>query len=146
VKTSGRKPLKPGEKVTIGGVEFERSTGNIFRDLGLPEPELHQTKVLLARQINATIKAKGWSQAKAAAALGTSQPTISLLSKGMLSSVTYDRLISWLVILKQNITIRISPAYGYASIDVEVAPPARGLSRAMSVYERGARKYRKRPT
>ncbi len=135
--------LRPGDKGEIDGMAFEVGSGNIFRDLGLPDPELRLAKSILARQINAIIRSKGWTQKKAAEALGTSQPTISLLKKGMLKSITYDRLISWLVTLKQNVTITVSPAVRNARVEIEVVPRDLAFSRTMSVHERGARKYRK---
>jgi len=125
---------------------FEVGSGNIFRDLGLPDPELRLAKSILARQINAIIRSKGWTQKKAAEALGTSQPTISLLKKGMLKSITYDRLISWLVTLKQNVTITVSPAVRNARVEIEVVPRDPNFASPMRVYERSARTYKKRRT
>lgn len=143
MKASIPKWLRPGYKGEIDGMPFEVSSGNVFRDLGFPDPEMHLAKSRLTMEINAAIKARGWTQSKAASALGTSQPTISLLKKGIIRSITYDRLISWLVILEQNVTISVSPAARNASVEVVVIPRGPAFARAARVSERKARKYGK---
>jgi predicted XRE-type DNA-binding protein len=144
MSVAARNRLKPGDKGTIGGIEFERGSGNVFRDLGLPDPEMRLAKSILAHRINDKINASGWSQKRTAEAFGTSQPTVSLLKQGMLKSITYDRLITWLVILNQNVTITVSPAAKKAHVEVEVVSRTPGFAPSMNIYERPARKYRQR--
>ncbi|MDQ6717685.1 MAG: helix-turn-helix domain-containing protein [Gemmatimonadota bacterium] len=143
MKASTPKWLRPGYKGEIDGMPFEVSSGNVFRDLGLPDPEMRLAKSRLAGEINSAIKAKGWTQKRTASELGTSQPTISLLKKGMLRSITYDRLISWLMILNRNVTIRVSPAAKNATVEVVVIPRGSSYAHAARVSERKARKYAK---
>ena len=45
---------------------FERSSGNVFADLGLPDAEENKTKLVLAMRLNERIKALGLKQAEAA--------------------------------------------------------------------------------
>ena len=47
-------------------VEFERGSGNVFTDLGLPNPEERQVKARLMRAINSEIKLQGLTQIRAA--------------------------------------------------------------------------------
>ena len=115
------KRLRAGDKGVTGKVSFEVSSGNVFKDLGLPNPDLRKAKAQLARQINAILTSKRWNQTTAAERLGTAQPTISLLSRGKLASITYDKLISWLLMLRQDVTISVTPAHKKAHIEVALA-------------------------
>ncbi len=45
--------------------ELERGSGNVFRDLGLPSPELRQAKAILAAEIVKTLDERQWSTRKA---------------------------------------------------------------------------------
>jgi predicted XRE-type DNA-binding protein len=56
-----------------------RSSGNVFRDLGLKNAEERKTKVRLALAINETSEQSHLRQAQAAARLGINQPKISAL-------------------------------------------------------------------
>lgn len=58
------------------------SSGNVFADLGLPQPEERALKSQLALQIRQLIAAKGWTQAQAAAVLELDQPKVSHLLRG----------------------------------------------------------------
>ena len=76
--------------------EFELSSGNVFADLNLPNPEEALTKAELARQINHVIKRKKLTQKQAALLLGIDQPKISALTSGKLSGFSLERLINFL--------------------------------------------------
>jgi hypothetical protein len=49
---------------TVQGISFESSSGNVFADLGLAEPEELKTKLVLAVRLNERIKALGHSPAQ----------------------------------------------------------------------------------
>lgn len=87
--------------------EFELSSGNIFADLNLLNPEEALTKAELARQINHIIKKKKLTQEKAALLLGIDQPKVSALASGKLSGFSLERLIRFLNELSQDVTINI---------------------------------------
>ena len=88
---------------------YEISSGNIFADLGLPNPEERLAKAELARQINGLIKQKNLTQSAAAELLDIDQPKISDLNKGKLAGFSLERLFKFLNILGQDITIKIKP-------------------------------------
>jgi predicted XRE-type DNA-binding protein len=88
---------------------YEISSGNVFADLGLPNPEERLAKAELARQINNLIKAKRLTQVQAAELLDIDQPKISALSTGKLSGFSLERLFRFLTILDQDITIKVTP-------------------------------------
>lgn len=77
-------------------IEVEESSGNVFADLGLPDPEERLAKALLSRAITNAVKQRGLTQAEAARILGTTQPKVSDLVRGNLGSFTMDRLFRYL--------------------------------------------------
>lgn len=84
------------------------SSGNVFSDLKVSEPEEMFAKVELAIQINTLIKQRKLTQIKAAELLGIDQPKISLLMQGKLSGFSLERLFKFLNLLGQDITIKVS--------------------------------------
>ena len=73
-------------------VRATKSSGNVFADIGLPNAAEHSIKADIVLHIAARIKAKGLTQAKAAALLGLAQPDVSKLLRGHFAGYTYDRL------------------------------------------------------
>src|SRR5579872_7462928 len=89
--------------------DYEIGSGNIFADLGLPNPDELLAKAELAHQINIIIKHKKLTQSAAATLLGIDQPKISALSTGKLSGFSLERLFRFLTILGQDIIINVTP-------------------------------------
>lgn len=87
--------------------KFERSSGNVFADLKLPNPEEALAKAELARQIHCVIEKKKLTQEKAALLLGIDQPKVSALVSGKLSGFSLERLIRFLNELGQDVTINV---------------------------------------
>lgn len=107
-KVKARRKLQPGDRGTIDGIEFFVGSGNVFADLDFDDAEEMLAKSRLAGEINQIIEKKGWDQTTAAAKLGTHQPVISALKRGRLKSITYDRLLAWLVVLGRSIEIKVA--------------------------------------
>lgn len=84
-----------------------KGSGNVFADLGLPEPEELSVKADLVRQFARVLKVKRLSQAKAALICQTDQPTISKVLRGRLELVTVERLLKWLTLLNQDVRITV---------------------------------------
>jgi len=91
-------------------IEIEDSSGNVFADLGLPNPEERLAKALLSRAIAKAVKARGLTQVQAASILGTTQPKVSDLMRGNLGSFTIDRLIRYLTALNMDVRIEVTPS------------------------------------
>ena len=89
-------------------IEVEKSSGNVFEDLGLPNAELHLLKADLAIAIFQAIKQKKLTQEQAAEVLGVSQPEISKLKNGNFSRFGVERLFAFLNKLGRNVDITIS--------------------------------------
>jgi predicted XRE-type DNA-binding protein len=98
------------EKVIVDGIEVERGSGNVFADLGLPDPEERLAKADLSIVIARTIRDRGLTQAQAAEIMGCSQPDVSNLMRGKLSEITLDRLARYLNALGHTVEITVRPA------------------------------------
>lgn len=82
-------------------------SGNVYADLGLPNPEERELKARLATRIYGEIEDHGWTQSEAAVALGLSQPDVSRLTRGMLRGFSVERLLELLVVLEYRVSIHI---------------------------------------
>lgn len=90
-------------------IDYEISSGNVFADLGLSNPEERLAKADLAIQINTLIEQKKLTQKSAAELLDIDQPKVSDLSRGRLAGFSLERLFRFLNILGQDITIKVTP-------------------------------------
>ena len=106
-KAGKRTRIRPGDHELINETGFEVGSGNVFADIGFKDSGERLAKSRLAGQINEIIEKNGWDQATAAIKLGTHQPVISALKRGRLRSITYDRLVNWLVMLGWSVEIKL---------------------------------------
>lgn len=90
-------------------MEFTTGCGNVFADLGLPEPEERLAKARVAYRIHEVIVSSGLTQAQAARRTGLTQPNISDITRGKLKGFTLDRLFQCLNALDQDVEIVIRP-------------------------------------
>ncbi len=88
--------------------DFEVGSGNVFADVGLPDPDTALAKAKLARQITAIIEERGWTQTEAAAVLGIDQPKVSNLIRGRLGDFATERLLRFLTRLDRDVDITVS--------------------------------------
>jgi len=88
----------------------EKGSGNVFADLGLPNPEQELLKARLTLQIHKIIKARGLTQAKAGEVLGIKQPHVSTLMRNRAGNFSVGRLIEFLTALGQDVRITVKPA------------------------------------
>lgn len=107
VTTAKRRKLERGDRGKVNDTEYFVGSGNVYEDLGFPDAEERFAKLKLAAQINEIIEKNGWTQKSAASKLGTQQPEISNLSTGRLRSITYDRLVDWLIKLGYSVEIKV---------------------------------------
>jgi predicted XRE-type DNA-binding protein len=89
---------------------FTESSGNVFADLGLSDPETRMAKVYLGVEIARIIKARKWSQTQAAAELCLDQPSISKILALKLRGFSIERLMELLSRLDRDIIITIQPS------------------------------------
>ena len=91
-------------------IEVEESSGNIFADIGLPNPEERLAKADLAIRIAGAIRARRLTQARAARILKIDQPKISRLLHGQLSGFSAERLMHFLTLLGRDVEIVVKRA------------------------------------
>lgn len=93
-----------------GEIAVEKSGGNVFADLGLPNAEERLAKADLAIAIAREIETRSLTQAAAAVLLGVAQPDVSNLMRGRLSGYSIERLTRLLNVLGQDVEIRVRRA------------------------------------
>ncbi len=91
-------------------VSVEESSGNVFADLGLENPEELLAKAQLVQRIADIIAERKLTQARAATLLGVNQPKVSALLRGKLEGFSTDRLFRFLNALGRDVEIIIRPA------------------------------------
>jgi predicted XRE-type DNA-binding protein len=84
------------------------SSGNVFADLGLPNPEQELIKAELTLQIYRIIKERGLPQAEAAKVLGIKQPHVSLLMRNRAGSFSVGRLMEFLTALGHDVQVAVT--------------------------------------
>ncbi len=92
-------------------LDYTVSSGNVFADLGLPNPEEALAKAELANKIIELIRERRLTQVQAAKVLGVDQPKVSALLRGNLTGFSLERLMRFLLRLGQDIriTVQASP-------------------------------------
>lgn len=88
-------------------LDYEVSSGNVFRDLGLPDAEELDIKGSLAIEIGRIIRRRGLTQSEAASMLGVDQPWVSALMRGHLEKFSMEKLCDYLRALGCDMDIRI---------------------------------------
>jgi len=85
------------------------SSGNVFADLGVSDPEEARARALLLLRIKDIIAEGGMTQAEVARVLGVDQPQVSKLVNGKLSIFSMERLIHVLNALDRDVEIVVKP-------------------------------------
>lgn len=83
------------------------SSGNVFADLGLPNPEQELMKAHLTLQIFRIIRQRGLTQVEAGKVLGIKQPHVSLLMRNRAGSFSVGRLMEFLTAFGQDVEVTI---------------------------------------
>ena len=90
-------------------IEVYEGSGNIFADLGLPNPEERLLKAGIVSELQRLIKQRGLTQVKAAKLVGIHQPDLSLLLRGDFDDYSVERLMKMLTAFEQDIEIVMKP-------------------------------------
>ncbi|RKU20839.1 transcriptional regulator [Candidatus Poribacteria bacterium] len=98
-------------------IEVEKGSGNVFQDLGFPNPEEYRTKARLALIINKIITESGLRQRAAAKLLDISESEITALLNGRLDDFSIESLFSLIRKLDCKVEIVVSgkPAHNTAA-------------------------------
>jgi predicted XRE-type DNA-binding protein len=87
----------------------EAGSGDVFVDLGFPNPGEHKLRVQLAMRINDLIAQRRLTQSRAAELFGIPQPHVSDLKNYKLSRFSSERLLHFLTRLDRDVEIVIRP-------------------------------------
>ena len=93
--------------MTVDKIKIERSSGNVFADLGCPDAEAHLLKAKFVSHIDEIIRQRGLKQIDAAKLLGLSQPDVSRLLRGNFREYSVERLLRLLLALGRDVQIVI---------------------------------------
>jgi predicted XRE-type DNA-binding protein len=102
MKTARKKSSNRTARITDGG-------GNVFADLGLPNPEQDLLKAQLTLQIYSILKSSGMTQSEMGKILGVQQPQVSLLMRNRAGNFSVGRLMEFLTALRQDVQITVRP-------------------------------------
>ena|SRR5208337_99682 len=86
-------------------ITFEKSSGNVFADLDVPNPDEALLKAEVARHLAELIAGKGLAQAEVASLLNIDQPKVSALLRGRISGFSTDRPLRLVKDLGYDITV-----------------------------------------
>ena len=86
-------------------ISVTASSGNVFADIGVPEPEEELAKAQLASRIRQLVRRSHLTQVAAAAVMGIDQPKVSALLSGRLANFSSERLMRLLTRLGQDVQI-----------------------------------------
>jgi predicted XRE-type DNA-binding protein len=95
--------------VTKRKIKVYEGSGNVFADLGLPNPEERLLKANIVSELHRLIKERGLTQVKAVKLIGIHQPDLSLLLRGDFDDYSVERLMKMLTVFEQDIEIVMKP-------------------------------------
>ena len=100
--------------------EIRESSGNVFADLKIPNPEQYLAKAELAARILKIVQRRKLTQAATGKILGINQPKVSALLNGHLDGFSTDRLFRFLNALGCDVRITISRPHPRSPGQVQV--------------------------
>ena len=98
------------KKRVIDGIEVQRSSGNVFADLGLPDADKLKIKSGLVIEIRKAMRQQRLTQQEAAKRMGITQPKVSDMMRGDFSNLSERKLMDCLNRLGYDIEIKVRPA------------------------------------
>ena len=88
---------------------YEAGSGNVFKDIGVPNAEEHLVKAQLVFKIDTIMKVRRLKQIEAADLFGIKQPDVSKMLRGEFRQFSVERLLRFLVALDQDVEIVVKP-------------------------------------
>jgi predicted XRE-type DNA-binding protein len=89
-------------------IELAHGSGNVFRDLGLPNPEIEQLKSILASKIISVLDSQKISVRSAHDITGFAAADFSRVRQAKLARFTIDRLMAMLDRLDQDVEVTVN--------------------------------------
>ena len=91
-------------------IAIEKSSGNVYADLGLADAQEMLIKAKLASKIGEIIQRQNLTQQQAAQLLAMPQPKVSLLLRGQFRGISEAKMLECLARLGRDIDIVVKPA------------------------------------
>ena len=91
-------------------IQVEEGSGNVFADIGLPNPEEALAKAEIARQVNQSLAKLGLNQVQAGTLLKIAQPRVSDLARGRLGKFSLEKLLQFARLTGIDVEIRMRPS------------------------------------
>ncbi|ASV33133.1 transcriptional regulator [Candidatus Williamhamiltonella defendens] len=91
-------------------ITVEESSGNIYADLGISDPDVMLVKAQLATKIGEIIQGRNWSQLHAAEVLGIPQSKLSKMLRGQFRGISESKMLDCLTRLGRDVQIVVRPA------------------------------------
>lgn len=98
------------QKRIIESIEVHRSSGNVYADLGLPDPDKLKIKTGLVFEIRKAMRTLELNQQAAAKRMGISQAKVSGMMRGDFTNLSERKLMDCLNRLGYDIEIKVRPA------------------------------------
>jgi predicted XRE-type DNA-binding protein len=89
--------------------EFEKSSGNIYKDLGFSDCDEMLTKAKLVTIIMDLIESKGLTKSQAAETLELSKSKLSRITNGNFQDVSASKLLEAIIRLGRDVQVIILP-------------------------------------
>ena len=89
-------------------IEVLRGSGNVFRDLNVPNPDLEQLRAILAARIIKVLDRKKLTVRNAHELTGVAAADFSRIRRAKIARFTIDRLMSILNRLDQEVEVSVS--------------------------------------
>jgi predicted XRE-type DNA-binding protein len=89
-------------------IKFEKSSGNVFADLGLKDSHHLQARAQIGFHVFRILEGRDLKQREIARILGIAQSDVSHLMNGHFSRFTTDKLLDFLKRLDQKVLIEVS--------------------------------------
>ena len=90
-------------------IEHEKSSGNVFADIGMLDAQEHHLKAKLVLKIDGLMRERCLKQRAAAELFGVKQPDVSKMLRGDFRQFSVERLLRFLVALGQDVEIVVKP-------------------------------------
>jgi len=91
-------------------IDIEKSSGNVYADLGIPDAEEMLVKAHLAAKIGEIIKHRHLTQQQASGLLGMPQSKVSNMLRGNFRGISETKMIECLNLLGRDIQIVVKKA------------------------------------
>jgi len=91
-------------------IKVEEGSGNLFADVGLPNPEEALAKAEIARQVNRILAERGLNQGQAGALLRIAQPRVSDLARSRLGKFSLEKLLQFARLTGIDVEIQMKPS------------------------------------